>query len=89
MAKEGEKRRGNPELQMMNPDLDNVLMDFENWCLGKRWDSRKGIPKGPKRYENTEWAEMIKKECEDSDTTFEEYCSWCRQGGGDEWFQVE
>ena len=24
-----------------------------------------------------------------SDVTFEEYCAWCRAGGGDEWFDEE
>ena len=73
----------------MDRDKDNFLMDFENWCLEHRWDARKGIPTGPYRYEDTEWATMMKKECEFSDTFFEEYCEWCSQGGGDEWFQEE
>ena len=68
-------------------DKNNFLMDFENWCLGKRWDSRMGVPKGPQRIEHPEWAAMMKRECQDSDTTWEEYCEWVRQGGGDEWFQ--
>ena len=32
---------------------------------------------------------MIKRECKDSGTTFEEYSTWCEAGGGDEWFQEE
>ena len=70
-------------------DKNNFLMYFENWCLGKRWDSRKGVPKGPQRIENPEWAAMMKQECQDSDTTWEEYCEWVRQGGGDEYFQED
>ena len=70
-------------------DRNNFLMDFENWCLEHRWDARKGIPTGPYRYENPEWAAMIIKECEFSDAVFEEYCEWCKAGGGDEWFQEE
>ena len=61
------------------------LLDFENWCLQYCWHGE--IPKGPGRIENPEWAAMMRKECEESDTTFERYCAWVRQGGGDEWFQ--
>ena len=61
------------------------LLDFENWCLQHCWHGE--IPKGPGRIENPEWAAMMRKECEESDTTFERYCAWVRQGGGDEWFQ--
>ena len=63
----------------------NFMMDFENWCLKNRWDSRTPHPKGPNRFQHEEWAAMIKSECED--TTFEEYCEWCEAGGGDERFQ--
>ena len=67
-------------------DEDNFLMDFENWCLHRCWP-RWDFPKGPRRYEQPEWAAMMRRECEDSDTTFERYCEWVAQGGGDEWFQ--
>ena len=61
------------------------LLDFENWCLQHCWHGE--IPKGPGRIENPEWAAMMRKECEESDTTFERYCEWVHLGGGDEWFQ--
>ena len=68
---------------------NNFLMDFENWCLQHCWDARKEIPVGPNRYAHPEWSAMIKRECENSDTTFQEYCEWCKAGGGDDWFQEE
>ena len=60
------------------------FMDFENWYLENCWDSRKEFPKGPNRYTHPEWAAIMKEECKKYDTTFEEYCEWCKQGGGDE-----
>ena len=33
------------------------------------------FPKGPHRFEDPEWAEMMRRECEDSDVTYEEYCN--------------
>ena len=65
---------------------NNFMMDFENWVL-KHWDARQGIPTGPRRYENQEWAKLMKRNLEDSDTSWDEYVEWVRQGGGDEWFQ--
>ena len=67
---------------------DNFLMDFENACI-PRWDSSiRPHPIGPFRWQDTAWAEMMRLSCENnSDVTFEQYCDWCRQGGGDEWFQ--
>ena len=71
-------------------DKNNFLLDFENWCLETHWDSRvHPHPKGPDRFKHPQWAEMIKRECKDSGTTFEEYSAWCEAGGGDDWFQEE
>ena len=67
-------------------DHDNFMMDFENWVLSK-WDSRQGVPKGLRRYENDAWASLMKENLEDSDTTWSIYVSWVENGGGDEWFQ--
>ena len=67
---------------------DNFMMDFENWVLA-RWDSRQGIPTGPRRHENEAWAELMKSNLEDADTCWEEYVAWVAQGGGDEYFQEE
>ena len=71
------------------PEKNDFYMDFENWCLEHRWDSRQGIPKGPTRCEQPQWAAMMKRECEDSDMDFDEYCAWVQHGGGDEWFWDE
>ena len=65
------------------------MMDFENWCLGKKWDSSKNPhPTGKKRYENKNWAGMIQKEVYPyhSDVDWFEYVEWCENGGGDEYF---
>ena len=66
-------------------DHNNFHMDFENYVLSK-WDSRQGIPTGPRRYENKAWAELMKSNLEDSDTTWDIYIRWVSEGGGDEWF---
>ena len=69
-------------------DRNNFLMDLENWILHK-WDSRQGIPQGPRRFENEAWATLVKTGLQDSDTSWEEYSAWCLAGYGDEWFQEE
>ena len=69
--------------------MNSFLMDFENWCLEHRWVSRQGVPKGPRRYLHPQWAAMMRRECDNSDTTFAEYCEWVRHGGGDEWLQED
>ncbi len=72
------------------PGRDNFLLDFENEIL-QSWDARKGIPRGPRRFENPEWAALIKRNVypHHSDVDWEEYVEWVSQGGGDEWFQEE
>ncbi len=69
---------------------DTFLCDFENDVL-RSWDARKGIPKGPRRFENPEWAALIKRQVlpHHSDVDWFEYVEWVNQGGGDEWFQEE
>ncbi len=67
---------------------DNFLMDFENYVL-REWDARGGIPTGPRRFENPNWAALMKSHLEFSDTCWDEYVAWVQQGGGDEWFQEE
>ena len=68
-------------------DRDNFMMDFENACLEQNWGC-KPFPKGPNRYEDKEWAEMIISQVypHHSDVDFWEYVEWVRGGGGDEWF---
>ncbi len=66
---------------------DAFMMDFENYVL-EYWDARKGIPTGPGRFENEEWAALMKTHLEFSDTCWDEYVAWVRSGGGDEWFQA-
>ena len=68
--------------------FNNFMLDFENYVLSK-WDSRQGIPTGPRRHENKAWAELMKSNLEDSDTCWEAYVEWVGQGGGDEWFCEE
>ncbi len=62
------------------------LMDFENWVL-TLWDLE--IPTGPRRYENEAWAALMQSNLEFSDTCWEEYVEWVKQGGGDEWFVMD
>ena len=64
------------------------MMDFENYVLSL-WDGRKGIPTGPQRFEDEEWAALMKTHLEFSDTSWDEYMVWCRSGGGDDWFQPD
>ena len=45
-------------------------------------------PDRPPRWQDPAWAEMMRSECGNhSDVTFEQYCEWCLEGGGDDWFQ--
>jgi len=69
-------------------DHNNFMLDFENYVLSQ-WDARQGIPTGPRRYQNEDWAKLMKSNLEFSDTNWEEYVAWVEQGGGDEWFQEE
>ena len=73
----------------IRPVNDDFMMDFENSVLENDWDARQGIPTGPRRYENPEWAKMIRSQVypHHSDVNWREYVSWVRGGGGDEWFQ--
>ena len=80
--------QGAPPPTQNRRDRNNFLMDTENWIL-RRWDSRQGIPKGPRRFENDAWATLVKTCLEDSDTCWDEYCAWVQAGYGDEWFQPE
>ena len=68
---------------------DNFMKDFENRCLEHRWDNRAGhFPTGPLRYQDPAWSDMIRRECENhTDVSFQQYCEWCMEGGGDERFQ--
>ena len=72
------------------PGRDDFLSDFENDVL-TCWDARKGIPKGPHRFKNPEWAALIKRHVfpHHSDVDWFEYVEWVQDGGGDEWFQEE
>ena len=66
------------------------LMDFENECLSQNWDHTKGgHPRGARRYEDPEWAEIIKSQVypHHSDIDWLEYVEWVKNGGGDEWFE--
>ena len=77
-AAEAERRRSR----------DAFLMDFENYVL-RFWYAYRGIPTGKTRFENENWAALMKSHLEFSDTCWDEYVAWVQQGGGDEWFQEE
>ena len=53
------------------------MMDLENEIL-RDWDARKGIPKGPRCFENPEWAALVKENVypHHSDVDWEEYAEW-------------
>ena len=75
----------------MTQTRDAVMMDVENRVLQTEWDnSKKEFPKEMRRNEYPDWGAMMRRSCDNhSDVTFDEYCAWCRNGGGDEWFQEE
>ncbi len=84
------KRPRHTLLHIPTTEGNNFYMDFENACLSQNWNNRKRAhPKGPKRYEDPEWAEMIKSQVypHHSDIDWHEYVEWVKNGGGDEWFQ--
>jgi len=67
---------------------DDFMMDFENWILEHLWDnSHRHFPTGRERYMDPEWGALMRTECaKHSDVTWEQYCKWCQEGGGDDWF---
>ena len=69
---------------------DSFITDFENACLASHWDSSViPHPRGNRRYEHQEWAEMIQSHVypHHSDIDWFEYMEWVQHGGGDECFQ--
>ena len=70
--------------------LNNFLMDLENSYLSE-WDhEQRDNPTGPRRFEDPEWGAMMKRACDaHSDVSWEQYCAWVSDGGGDECFQAE
>ena len=66
------------------------MCDFEYDVL-RSWDAHKGIPRGPRRFENKEWAALVMSHVfpHHSDVDWYEYTEWVRSGGGDEWFQED
>lgn len=81
-------RPGKTKPLYMSVQRYSFLMDFENSCLA---NFPRPHPRGSKRYEDPEWAEMIKSQVypNHSDVDWYEYVEWVSQGGGDEWFQEE
>ena len=65
---------------------DSFMMDFENYAL-RRY--AKETPTGLKRYRVNDWKIHMKAALEYSDTTWDEYVLWVKNGGGDEWFQED
>ena len=83
--------RHRDKYDIMTPDYDSFMMDFENECLCQHWDCCKDWPLGNKRYEDPEWAAMIQSQVwpNHSDVDWEEYVEWVSRGFGDEWFVDE
>ena len=78
--------------ELLTPERDAFMMDFENACLSQEWDnSKKQFPTGRLRHADAEWGAMIISQVfpHHSDVDFQEYQEWCENGGGDEWFQEE
>ncbi len=77
------------------------MMDLENWILEHVWprtaEPAKGLsfyfnkphPKGRERYKDPDWERTMKSELETSDTNWEAYVEWVKDGGGDEWFHED
>ena len=65
-------------------DQNNFMMDFENYALRSY---AKKHPTGVARYIVKDWKKHMKAAMEDSDTTWDAYVLWVKNGGGDEWFQ--
>ncbi len=55
---------------------DAFMMDFENDVL-RRWDERRRLPRGPRRFEDLQWAALIMSEVfpNHSDVDWHEYIS--------------
>jgi len=70
---------------MLSTYKNAFFMDFENSCL-MDW-KLPHFPKGNRRHEDPEWAELLKYQIsKHSDISWEEYKRWVEDGGGDEWF---
>ena len=80
-------RRPNHKDDILTPERDSFMMDFENECLRSTWTGE--FPKGPKRHEHCAWAVMIQSQVlpHHSDVDWEEYAKWVSSGLGDEFFQ--
>ena len=78
---------------IITPDRDAFMMDFENACLADKWSffSKGPHPTGKKRYEDPAWAAMIESNVypNHSDVDWQEYVDWVSRGFGDEWFQED
>ena len=78
--------------EIISPDRDAFMMDFENYCLEHCWDNAyRPHPRGIKRHEDCLWAAMIQSQLfpHHSDIDWNEYVDWVSRGFGDEWFQEE
>ena len=74
-----------PRKRLLGVESDAFLMDFENACLANHWDSSvMAHPRGDRRHEHKEWAEMIKSQVypHHSDVDWYEYVEWVKNGGG-------
>ena len=84
-------RRPRHKDDILTPERDSFMMDFENECLKEclrnNWTGE--FPKGPKRHEHSAWAAMIQSQVypHHSDVDWDEYVKWVSSGFGDEVFQ--
>ena len=88
------KRPGHKDkYDIMTPERDAFMMDFENYCLEHCWSffNKGQHPTENKRHEDPAWAAMIESNVypHRSDIDWHEYCEWVSRGFGDEWFQDE
>ena len=79
--------RSMPPYTLLTLGPDAFMMDLENKIL-EDWSDIKPIPTGTRRFDNPEWAAVLKRNVfpHHSDVDWHEYCEWVSNGGGDEWF---
>ena len=63
-------------------DRDAFFIHFENDVLRNNWNNWEPFPTGPRRFENPEWAKMIKSQVfpHHSDIDWYEYVECCHLG---------
>ena len=77
------------ELKTKMKTIDAFLMRCENYLLDFRWENDVPHPRGPKRFEDPQWAAYVMQHLANSEVTFEVYKAWCLGGNGDRAFLEE